>query len=68
MMVARRFYVARKLEMGLNFSMLIHLLLGASVAPFSFILPQIFEKYKFSVLLFIVMMIFSSHTKNWLLL
>ena len=46
-MVARRFYVARKLEMGLNFSMLIHLLLGASVAPFSFILPQIYEKPNF---------------------
>ena len=38
------------------------------LGSFSLILPQIFEKFKFSALLFIVMMIFSSHTENWLLL
>jgi len=47
--------------------MLIHLLLEPAWL-FFFILPQIFEKYKFSSLLFIAMMIFSSHTKKWLLL
>ena len=34
-MVARRFYVACRLEIGLNFNMLIHLLLGVSWTPFS---------------------------------
>ena len=62
-MVARKFYVARRLEIGLNFSMQNQLLLEPTWL-FFFILPQILEKVKFSAKLLIVVMIFSFHTRK----
>ena len=44
--MARRFYVARKLEIGLNFIMIIIFSLSL-FGSFFFILPQILEKVKF---------------------